>query len=426
MSSVFEELQWRGLIAQYTEGVPEGLTKERITVYNGFDPTADSLHVGHLIPMVGLARLQRFGHTPIVLAGGGTGMVGDPSGRSSERNLLTTEQVDANVEKIKGQLTAILDFEVKSNPAQLHNNATWLRSIGFIDFLRDVGKHFTINYMLAKDSVQGRIERESGLSYTEFSYMLLQAYDFLYLYDHVGCTMQTGGTDQWGNITAGTTYIRKVRGVSAHALVHPLITRADGTKFGKSADGEAIWLDPQRTSPYRFYQFFVNAEDSKVVEYLRFYTFLSQEEIAQYEDEVKNQPHLRSAQKRLAQEVTRLVHGESAVAKAEQATHVLFGGTLEGLSSADIADIFAEVPTTTLPHTTISMGGMPLVELLAKTTLVTSKGDARRQLQNGAISVNNVRAEGVDQQLSAEHLLHNQYILLRKGRKEYHLVHILS
>ena len=423
-NNVFDELKWRGLVYDSTEGTSNLLATEKVSIYNGFDPTSDSLHVGHLVPMVSLARLQRYGHHPIALAGGGTGMIGDPSGRSTERNLLSPEVLRHNVECVKGQLGSILDFEVKSNPARIVNNYDWLSQISMIDYLRDVGKHFTINYMLSKDSVKGRIGRESGLSYTEFSYMLLQAIDFLHLHDNLGVMMQTGGSDQWGNITAGTQLIRKVRQKPAQALVYPLITRADGTKFGKTAEGESVWLDPKKTSPYRFYQFFINTEDSKVLDLMRFYTFLTQEEVAEYEVAVAENPHRREAQRRLAQETTRMVHGDTALAKAEQATAVLFGGSLDGLDSADIADIFAEVPSSSIAKSALEGDGVGIVDLLANTTLATSKGDARRSIKGGSINLNNVRLTDGGKGITLNDAIEGQFIVLRKGKKKYHLVKV--
>ncbi|MGB1249398.1 MAG: tyrosine--tRNA ligase [Candidatus Promineifilaceae bacterium] len=423
-NNLFDELKWRGLVYDSTEGASNLLATEKVSVYNGFDPTGDSLHVGHLVPMVGLARLQRYGHHPIALAGGGTGMIGDPSGRSNERNLLSLDLIRHNVECIQVQLASILDFEVKTNPARIVNNYDWLKDLSMIEYLRDVGKHFTINYMLGKDSVKNRIGRESGLSYTEFSYMLLQSYDFLHLHDTLGVMMQTGGSDQWGNITGGTQLIRKVRQKPAQAMVYPLITRADGTKFGKTADGTSVWLDPKKTSPYRFYQFFINTEDSKVLELMRFYTFLSQDQMAEYEVAVVEQPHRRGAQKRLAQEVTRMVHGDTALSKAEQATAVLFGGSLDGLDSADIADIFAEVPSSNIAKSALEGDGVAVADLLANTTLASSKGDARRSLKGGSMNLNNVRITNGNQRISLNDAIEGQFIVLRKGKKKYHLVKV--
>jgi len=424
MNNIFHEWQWRHLLYDSTEGVEELLGKEKITVYNGFDPTADSLHVGHLVPMVGLARFQRFGHHPIALAGGGTGMIGDPSGRSAERNLLSAETIAYNVEQIKGQLASILDFEVKSNPARIVNNMDWLSQISMIAFLRDVGKHFTVNYMTAKDSVQSRLEREDGLSYTEFSYMLLQAYDFQHLFDHYGCRLQTGGSDQWGNITAGVTLIRKVRGQTAHGVVYPLITRADGTKFGKTADGDSVWLDPKRTSPYRFYQFFMNIEDANVVEMLRFYTFLSQDDIAECAQAVAERPHLREAQRRLAQEVTRMVHGETGLAKAEQATKVFFGEEMTGLGAAEIQEIFVDAPSSTVTRADFADDGLPVVNLLEKAGVAKSRGEARRLISSGGVYLNNIRVQEADQAVTLDHAIEGRYLVLRRGKKDYYLVQV--
>lgn len=425
MSEIFEELKWRGLVYDHTEGLADLSADQKLVLYNGFDPTADSLHVGHLVPMVGLARWQRFGHHPIAVAGGGTGMVGDPSGRSTERNLLSAETIAANVEVIKAQLASILDFEVKSNPARLVNNADWLGELRVIDFLRDVGKYFTIQYMIGKDSVQSRLDREDGLSFTEFSYMLMQAYDFLHLHDRYGCRLQTGGSDQWGNITAGSTLIRKVRGHAAHGLVYPLITRADGSKFGKTAEGDSVWLSPQRTSPYRFYQFFYNIEDAKVIEMLCFYTFLSRAEINVYADQVATQPEQRVAQRRLAQEVTLLVHGPTALARAETASAVLFGGELEGLEAADIQEIFADVPSSVVSKDDLAGDGLSLTDLLVGSQIAASKGEARRAIQGGGVYLNNRRVTEADSRVSITAAVDGQFIVLRKGRKHYHLVRVI-
>ncbi|MBX3011183.1 MAG: tyrosine--tRNA ligase [Caldilineaceae bacterium] len=426
MKNIFEDWQWRKLCYDSTDGLAEVLGKEPITVYNGFDPTADSLHVGHLVPMVGLARFQRFGHHPIALAGGGTGMIGDPSGRSAERNLLSADVIAHNVDQIKGQLASILDFEVKSNPARLVNNIDWLSQISMIAFLRDVGKHFTINYMTAKDSVQSRLEREDGLSYTEFSYMLLQAYDYLYLHEHYGCRLQAGGSDQWGNITAGVTLIRKVHSQTVHGVVYPLITRADGTKFGKTADGDSVWLDPKRTSPYRFYQFFMNMEDANVVQMLRFYTFLPQTDLDEYAHAVAERPHLREAQRRLAQEVTRMVHGESGLTKAEQATKVFFGEAISGLSATEIREIFADAPSTAVSQADFAEGGLPVVNLLERAGVAKSRGEARRLISSGGIYLNNVRLQEADQSVPLQTAIEGQYLVIRRGKKDYYLVQVNS
>ncbi|MHB1449100.1 MAG: tyrosine--tRNA ligase, partial [Bellilinea sp.] len=296
---VFEELKWRGMVYDYVEGVQDLLAREKVTIYNGFDATADSLHIGHMVPLIALARLQRFGHHPIALAGGGTTMIGDPSGKAAERKLITRQEVEANVDSIKKQLAHFLDFDVKANPARVMNNADWLLELNLVNFLRDIGKHFTINAMINKESVKTRLEREEGLSFTEFSYMLMQSYDFLHLYQHEGCKLQTGGSDQWGNITAGAELIRRAIGGSAYGMVYPLITKADGSKFGKTESG-SVWLSAERTSPYRFYQFWLNTDDRDVVPYLKYFTFLSQAEIQEQEQAVAARPEQREAQRRLA------------------------------------------------------------------------------------------------------------------------------
>ncbi|MCO5205020.1 MAG: tyrosine--tRNA ligase [Anaerolineae bacterium] len=425
MSNIFEELQWRDQIFDHTEEIKTLLAAEKVTVYNGFDPTADSLHVGNLVPMMQLARLQRFGHTPIALAGGGTGMIGDPSGKSAERNLLSAEQIAANVAGIQPQLAAILDFEVKSNPARIVNNIDWLGQLKLVEFMRDIGKHFTVNYMLAKDSVKSRIERESGLSFTEFSYMLFQAYDFLHLFEHEGCTMQVGGSDQWGNILAGVELIRRKLGVKVHALVYPLLTKADGTKFGKTETG-SVWLNAEKTSPFRFYQFWFNTSDDDVVNYLKTFTWLDQDTITELSHATAERPHERAAQRRLAGEVTRMIHGESGLASAEQATAVLFGGSLDGISARDIADIFAGVASHDVPRVALAGDGMPLIDMLAESTLATSKGDAKRAIAGGGISLNNHRVDDVGYAVTVADALDGQYAVLRKGKKRYHLVRLLD
>src|ERR1051325_7772005 len=312
---LFGEFEWRGLVYGATEGLRDVIARERLTTYIGFDPTAASLHVGTPLPILCLARLQRFGHPPIAVVGGGTGMIGDPSGKATERALLTVEQVEANVEGIRAQLSRVLDFENTSAPARLVNNADWLTKLGAIEFMRDVGKYFTVNYMLAKESVKRRSESDEGISYTEFSYLLLQSYDFLVLHDRFKCTLQLGGSDQWGNITAGVDLIRRLRSAKAHGLVMPLLTTASGAKFGKTEAG-AVWLDPNLTSPFRFYQFWLNADDGDVGRYLRYFTFLDRPTIEQLEDATRRAPESREAQRALAREVTRMIHGEEHVARA--------------------------------------------------------------------------------------------------------------
>lgn len=423
ITNAFEELKWRGLIYDSVEGVDVLLGKEKVTAYNGFDATGDSLHVGHLVPLLALARLQRFGHHPIALAGGGTSMIGDPSGKSAERNLLSQDIVEANLASIKKQLAHFLDFEIKSNPARVINNADWLSKLNLLEFLRDIGKHFTVNFMMAKDSVKSRIEREEGISYTEFSYMLLQSYDFLHLFETENCILQTGGSDQWGNITAGVELIRRVKGFSAYGMVYPLITKSDGSKFGKTESG-AVWLNPERTSPYKFYQYWLNADDNDVVNYLKYFTFLNQVEINELEDELKTHPETRSAQKKLAREMTMIVHGNSALDRAEQATQVLFGGSLEGLAVNDIEEIFAEVPSSEITPDELNGEGKNILDILSTTGLVKSKGEARRSIVEGGMNLNNIRLTDENYLITKSDLISDNFLVFRKGKKNYHLVKV--
>jgi tyrosyl-tRNA synthetase len=420
-SNVFEDLKWRGLLYDHVEGVDALLGREKVTVYNGFDATADSLHVGHMVPLIALARLQRSGHHPIALAGGGTSLIGDPSEKASERQLLTRAQVEANVEAIKGQLAHLLDFEIKSNPARIMNNADWLSSLNLIDFLRNTGKHFTVNYMISKDSVKARLNREEGISFTEFSYMLLQSYDFLHLYQHEGCRLQTGGSDQWGNITAGVELTRRVTGVSVYGMVYPLITKSDGTKFGKTESG-AVWLSPERTSPYRFYQFWLNTDDQDVVKYLKLFTFLPKVEIEELAQIVAERPESREAQRRLAREMTQVMHGQSGMAAAENASQALFGGDVTGLSQAEIEDIFADVPSVELPRQSFEGEGMPVPDLLVAADAAKSKGDARRSIDQGGFYINNERVTSAQQIVTTGEMLAGRFLIIRKGRKQYFLV----
>lgn len=423
IKNVFNELDWRGLVYDCTEGVPDLLGREKVTLYNGFDSTADSLHVGSLVPLIALARLQRFGHTPIAVAGGGTTMIGDPSGKTSERQLLSREQIAANTEAIAHQLAHVLDFETKINPARLVNNADWLLKLNLIDFMRDIGKYFTVNSMLAKESVKARLEREEGISFTEFSYMLLQSYDFLHLFDVENCIMQSGGSDQWGNITAGAELIRRLRGKPAYGLVYPLITKADGTKFGKTESG-TVWLSAERTSPYRFYQFWLNTDDRDIIPYLKYFTFLSPAEILELEASLDERPEAREAQRTLARLMTGMIHGPSAQERAEQASGVLFGGEITGLSAAEIQDIFAEVPSSELPKQLLEGSGMDILDLLAQTSLVKSKGEARRSITEGGIYLNNQRVSDTSQTVSLANVIDGAFIVLRKGRKNYHLIKV--
>jgi tyrosyl-tRNA synthetase len=421
--TLIEDLQWRGLLADCTDlpGLEARLAQGPIAVYCGFDPTSDSLHVGNLVPLFALRRFQLAGHIPIALAGGATGMIGDPSGKSAERNLQTPEQLAKNIAGVREQLTKFLDFEARANAAKLVNNHDWTAPISYLEFLRDVGKHFTINWMMAKDSVRSRLESDSGISYTEFSYMLLQAFDFYHLRTRLNCELQVGATDQWGNITAGTELIRRKAGASAWGLVFPLLTKADGTKYGKSAEG-AVYLDPRRTSAYRFYQFFMQADDADVIKLLKVLTFLPREEIEALERETAANPGARAAQKRLALEMTTLVHGVETCQDCIRASELLFGGDAAGVSESALRDLANEVPRRQLPRGDFGGSGIPLVDLLATTGLCPSKGQARKDIEGGGIYVNNVRAGEASRTVSEADLLHGRYVLLRKGKKNYLLL----
>lgn len=419
MTDILSDLQWRGLLADCTdlEALSKRVAESPVTLYCGFDPTGDSLHVGHLMGQLTLRRFQLAGHHVIALAGGATGMIGDPSGRSSERNLLTREQLNHNIACIKHQLSRLLDFDAASNPARLVDNAEWTAPISYLDFLRDVGKHFTLNLMLAKDSVKSRMEGEGGISYTEFSYQLLQAYDFYHLRQAFNCELQIGGSDQWGNITAGTDFIRRKLAVPAWGWTFPLITKSDGTKFGKTASG-AVWLDAAKTSPYRLYQFFVNTEDAKVCEYLRKFTFLDRPVIEDLEAKHAANPGAREAHRALAREVTQLVHGAEALAGALKASEILFGGSLDGVSEAVFQDVVGEVPTKELERAKLEGAGMAIIDLVVHAGLAPSKGAARKDLEAGGIYLNNVRAE-LTRHATASDLLFGQHLLLRKGKRSY-------
>ena len=420
-SDVFSEFEWRGLLYESTEGLREVLGREKVTLYIGFDPTASSLHVGSLLPMMALARMQRFGHSPIAIVGGGTGMIGDPSGKTAERQLLTVEQIDANLAGIRGQLAKVLDFDAAGNPARIVNNADWLRQLNLLEFLRDTGKHFTVNYMLAKESVRRRLEQEDGMSYTEFSYMMLQAYDFLVLYDKYKCTLQMGGSDQWGNITAGCDLVRKLRAGKAHGLVMPLVTTSSGVKFGKTEAG-AVWLDPARTSPFRFYQFWLNTDDRDVPKYLRFFTFLPQAEIQALDDELARSPERREAPRALAREVTRTIHGQDAVERAEHASALLFGERIMELSVEQVLEVFDEVPSTEMDRAGFDGEGVAIADLLVKTGLCASKGEAMRLVKGGGVSVNNRRVSDERARFTLAQAIDGRLFVVRKGARTYHLV----
>jgi tyrosyl-tRNA synthetase len=425
MGNLFDEFEWRGMVSDATPDLREVLCKEKLTAYIGFDPSAASLHVGSLLPIMGLARLQRLGHTPIAIAGGGTGLIGDPSGKTKERQLLTREQVDENLVGIKEQLSRFLDFDAKENPAQIVNNADWLGPITMMEFLRDVGKHFTVNNLLGKESINRRLESDEGISFTEFSYPLLQAYDFLVLHDRFKCTLQMGGSDQWGNIVAGIDLIRRLRGAKAHGLVFPLVTSTTGIKFGKTEAG-AVWLDPKLTSPYRFYQFWLNTDDRDVMNYLKFFTWLSQEEIGELANSLQAEPEKRNAQRELARQVTRLLHGETELSRAERASEVLFGKEISGLSVQEIVDIFADVPSTELEKSKIEADGFTLGDALVLAGLAPSKGEAKRLVQGGGVALNNRRVDDARKSIEPSDFIDGQVMVLRKGAKHYHLIRVAS
>ncbi|HPK72016.1 MAG TPA: tyrosine--tRNA ligase [Vicinamibacterales bacterium] len=420
-NDAFSELEWRGLVYEATEGLRDVLAREAVTLYIGFDPTAASLHVGSLLPMMALARMQRFGHSPIAIAGGGTGMIGDPSGKTVERQLLSVDQVDANLAGIRAQLAKVLDFDASPNPARIVNNGDWLRPLRYLDFLRDIGKHFTVNYMLAKESVKRRLDQEDGVSYTEFSYLMLQAYDFLTLFDRYGCTLQMGGSDQWGNITAGCDLVRKLRGARAHGLVMPLVTTSSGVKFGKTEAG-AVWLDASLTSPFRFYQFWVNTDDRDAAAYLKYFTFLGRGEIRALEDEIARAPEAREAQRVLAREVTRTIHGGDAAVRAERASALLFGERIAELDAGEIVAVFDDVPSTSMPAAAFAGAGAAVADVLVATKLASSKGEAARLVRGGGVYVNNRRVADERARLTLDSAVSGRLFVLRRGARQYHLV----
>ncbi|MCC6650874.1 MAG: tyrosine--tRNA ligase [Candidatus Eisenbacteria bacterium] len=418
------DLEWRGLLHQVTsDDLRAKLAAEPVTAYIGFDPTAASLHIGSLLQVLGLVRLQRAGHKPIAVVGGGTGLIGDPSGKTAERQLLTREKLDFNVAGIRKQLEQYLDFDGPC-AAKLVNNADWLCNIGFIDFLRDIGKHFSVNSLVARDSVKLRLEaREQGMSFTEFSYVLLQAYDFLELYDRHGCTLQVGGSDQWGNIVDGADLIRRMRGASAWGLTQPLVTKSDGSKFGKSEGGN-VWIDADLTPPYVFYQYWLNASDDDVKKYLRYFTLMGREQIEALDAEVANNPSGRAAQKTLADEVTKLVHGEAGVAEAKRATAALFGdGDLRALSAQELERALAGVPSVEFPREKLGTPEASLASMLAVARLAPSKGQARTLITGGSLRVNGEKRDQPEQVLTGEDVLGGGLIVLRKG-KTYGVVRI--
>jgi tyrosyl-tRNA synthetase len=414
---LLQDLAWRGLIYQQTDegSLKDLINKESISLYCGADPTADSLHIGHLVPFLTLRRFQQHGHRPIVLVGGATGLIGDPSGKSEERNLQTLEAVQKNVEGIQKQLAAIFDFS-GDNGAVMVNNYDWAGSMDIVTFLRDIGKHIGVNYMLAKDTIASRLE--SGISFTEFTYTILQAMDFNHLYENLDCKLQVGGSDQWGNITSGLELIRKMQpeGAKAFGLTIPLVTKADGTKFGKT-EGGAVWLDAKKTTPYEFYQFWINSADADVVKYLKYFTFLSHEEIERLEKSVQEEPHLRQAQKALAEEMTRLIHGEDSLQQAIKITEALFSGDVRSLSASEIEQGFKDVPTFNAADTEGN-----LVDLLVAAKISPSKRQAREDITNGAVTVNGERITDTAYVLQDSDRIEGQFTIIRRGKKKYTLI----
>ena len=430
MLKISGDLAFRGLVHQASDDALWTLLDSgSTTAYIGMDPTSDSLHVGNLLGIITLRRLQEAGHRPILLAGGGTGLIGDPGGKADERPLLSVEQLAANLEGIRAQLEGLLDLSPAAGEAQglLVDNSEWLCSYGFIDFLRDIGKHFTVNQMIGKESVRTRLERpDQGISYTEFSYMLLQAYDYLYLHDAYGCRVQLGGSDQWGNITMGVDLVRKVERAEVFGLTTPLVTKADGTKFGKSESGaDRVWLDPTMTSPYRLYQFLFNSEDAIVGDYLRYFTFLVREEIEGLDLETEAHPERRSAQRALARAVCGLVHGTEEVERAERAAAALFGEEIAELDEATLLEVVDDAPSTKVPRTALlggADGGLPLVDAVVMSGLANSKSRARQSIDGGGVYVNNRRVDDPTATLGVADLLHDRYVVLRLGKRNYHLL----
>lgn len=425
-----EELRWRGMLHDMMPGTEELLNKEQVTAYIGFDPTADSLHIGHLCSVMILRHFQRCGHKPMALIGGATGMIGDPSGKSAERNLLTEDTLNHNIEGMKAQLSKFLDFDSDApNAAELVNNYDWMKGYSFLEFTRDIGKHITVNYMMSKDSVKKRLSSESreGMSFTEFTYQLLQGYDFLWLYENKGCTLQMGGADQWGNITTGSELIRRILGKEAYALTCPLITKADGGKFGKTEKGN-IWLDPERTSPYQFYQFWLNVSDTDAEKYIRIFTMLGKEEIDSAIAAHQQAPHERSLQKLLAKEVTTMVHGAQEYEKAVSASQMLFGNaTSEALKSLDektFLAVFDGVPTFDVEDSKFPIGIIDL--LAAESKVFPSKGECRKMIQAAGVSINKEKVTDTNAMIGSESYINGKYILAQKGKKNYFIIKIVK
>ncbi len=424
MPDIYADLAWRGLINQSTDPahLGEWLEADRRTLYAGFDPTADSLHVGHMMGLISLRRFQRAGHRPIALVGGATGMIGDPSGKSEERNLLSVDALRANVAAIEQQMRRFVDFERGDMPAVLVNNYDWMSKFSYLEFLRDIGKHFPVNVMMAKDSVKSRLDRdEGGISYTEFSYMLLQAYDFVHLNERYNCELQVGGSDQWGNITTGMDLARRLRGASLYGMTWPLLTKSDGSKMGKTEAG-AVWLSAEKTSPYAFYQYWINVADDDAGTCLRYLTELPREEIDSLDESRAETPERRMSQRRLAEEITRLVHGDEGLQAAQRATATVFGAEVSELSDAQLNEIFAEVPRAELPRSKLAGDGLNIVDAFVQAGLGKSKGEARRTVQQGGAYINNRRRKGIDTQLTEADLASETVIVLRAGKKRYALL----
>jgi tyrosyl-tRNA synthetase len=427
MQDIIQELTWRGLVHQVTNEhtIAAWLSEKPRTIYAGFDPTADSLHVGHLVALMNLRRFQQFGHRPIALAGGATGTIGDPSGKSEERKLITKEQVEYNIKGIERQIRRFLRFDHSETGALLVNNADWFSQFSYIDFLRDVGKHFPVNVMLAKDSVRLRLENtESGLSFTEFSYMLMQSYDFVHLFKTYNCEMQIGGSDQWGNITMGCDFGRRIGALQQSAqlqgLTSPLLTKSDGKKMGKTESG-TLWLDPNKTPPYQFYQYWINLDDADVDRTLKIFTDLTEPEIKTVLAEHSADPGKRIGQKRVADELTLLVHGSNGLAAAQKATDIFFGGEISALNDAQLGSIFADVPSKELPRSWLQEG-LPLIDAVTESGLASSKGDARRTIQQGGAYINNRQIADVNAKLGLEHLASESMMVVRTGKKKYALL----
>jgi tyrosyl-tRNA synthetase len=424
--NLIEELRWRGMIQDIMPGTEEQLLKEMTSAYIGFDPTADSLHIGSLVPILLLVHLQKAGHKPIALVGGATGMVGDPSGKSEERNLLSEDVLQKNVAGVKKQLEQFLDFDAsKANAAEMANNYDWFKDFTFLNFIRDVGKHITVNYMMAKDSVKKRLEGETGMSFTEFTYQLVQGYDFYYLYTNKNCKLQMGGSDQWGNIVTGTELIRRKAGGEAFAFTCPLITKADGSKFGKSEKGN-VWLDAEKTSPYEFYQFWLNTTDVDALRYIKIFTFLSKEEIEQLIAEHTGNEHQRKLQKRLAEEVTAFVHGKENLAKAIQATELLFSketmNIVASLSKEELDSTLTGVPAVEVSKETLSNTNPDVVTFLTDVSIFSSKGEARKMLQGGGVSFNKQKVTDVSYKVDISAFINEKYLFVQKGKTNYYLV----